>query len=114
MSFCGGAGSRTGGPAILWEDVGAIGSAVSGEESGAWADSRESGSAPEDPGRLDACSSVAKAPRPAELLTAVEAAIEALEAGDVDAAGARLRGLVAALRVSVTAGKRVALLRQSR
>lgn len=87
-------------------------SAVSAAESAGCAEKRETGSASEDAGGADACSSVAKAPTPAEMLATVEAAIEALEAGDVDAARAPLRGLVAALRASVTAGKTVALLRR--
>ena len=88
------------GPAILSEDAAAIGSALSYEES-------------EDPGGSKTSSSVARRPTAAELLAVVEAASEALEAGDVSAAGARLRIPVAALRASVTAGKLVALLRQS-
>jgi hypothetical protein len=102
-----------GGPAILPEDVGAIGSAVSREESAGWAEERESGSTPEDAGGSDACSRGARAPTAAELLATVQAAIEALETGDVDAAGARLRSLAADLRASVTAGTPVALLRLS-
>ena len=93
---------------MLPEDAGAIGSAVSGQESGAWAEEPESGTASEDAGGSAACSSVAKAPAPAELLATVEAAIEALERGDVGAAGARLRGLAAALRAPVTEGTNMA------
>ncbi len=84
------------------EDVGAIRSAVSGEESGAWAESRGSGRAWEDAGGSDACSSVARGPTAAELLAAVEAAIDDLEAGEVQDARARLRLLAEAIRPHVT------------
>jgi hypothetical protein len=42
------------------------------------------------------------------MLRAIEAAIEALEAGDVDAARARLRALAAAIRAQVTSGSDMA------
>ena len=63
-----------GGPAMLPEHVGAIRSAVSGEESGGWAESQESGSAPEDAGGSGACSSVARGPARADMLQAILAA----------------------------------------
>ena len=84
------------------EDVGAIGSAVSGEESGGWAESRERGSASEHAGGFGACSSVAREPTPTELLPTVEAAIDDLEAGQIERARARLRAVAEALRRLVT------------
>jgi len=91
-----------GGPVILSEDAAAIRSALSGEESGAWAESRESGSAPEDVAGSDACSSVARGAAPPDLLPAIEATIEALEAGDIELARARLLAVATALGSHVT------------
>jgi len=82
------------GPAILPEDAGAIGSAVSGEESAAWADERESGSASEDAGGPTACSSVARPDR----IAAIEDAIAAIDAGRFGAARELLVAFVAAVR----------------
>ena len=92
------------GPAILSEDAEAIGSAVSGEESRALAESRESGSAPEDPGGSGTCSSVARVPARADVFDAIIEAISALEAGEVEVARSQLRVLVAVLQPPVTSG----------
>jgi hypothetical protein len=81
----------------LSEDARAIRSPLSAEESGLCADSRESGSAPQNAGEPRPCSNVARGPTPAKMLRAIEAAIEPLEAGDVDAAR---RGCVRWLRPS--------------
>ena len=86
------------------EDVGAIGSAVSGEESGAWAESRESGSASEHAGGFGACSSVARAPTIPEVVEGILAAIAALEAGELGLARSRLAALAATLRSAGHAG----------
>ena len=86
------------------EDAGAIGSAVSGEESATWAEERESGSASEDAGRSGACSSVARGPARADMLQAILAAIASMDAGEVEVARARLLALAAALRASGHAG----------
>jgi hypothetical protein len=75
----------------LSEDAGAIGSALSGEESGAWAESRESGSAREDAGGSGACSSVARA----EGVALIEDAIAEIDAGRIDAARELLVAFVA-------------------
>jgi hypothetical protein len=87
------------GPVIVAENVGAIGSAVSGEESGACGDAAGVATAPDDVGTSRACSSVAsrrdEAPRALEI---VKEAIADLDAGRIDAAKARLRAFVAATR----------------
>ena len=85
------------------EDAGAIRSAHSGEESGACRDSGESGSASENAAESDACSSAARGASPPELLQAIEASIEALEAGEIELARARLRAMATALRSHVPA-----------
>jgi hypothetical protein len=85
------------GPVIIAENVGAIGSVDSGEESGAGGDAGSSANAPENVGDLCACSSVASGTTPAALRGALDAAIAALDAGETDVARARLRGLVAAI-----------------
>ena len=64
------------------EDAAAIGSAVSGGELGAWAESRESGSAPEHAGGSDACSSVARA----KWVAIIQHAIAEIDAGRIRAA----------------------------
>ena len=80
------------------EDAAAIGSALSGEESEAWAESRQSRSAPEDPGGSGACSSVARA----EGVALIEDAIAEIDAGRIDAARESLVAFVAAERRHVT------------
>jgi hypothetical protein len=82
------------GPAMLSEDAGAIGSAVSGEESATWADERESGRASEDAGGPSACRRVARPDR----VAAIEDAIAAIDAGRFDAARELLVAFVAAVR----------------
>ena len=80
------------------EDAGAIGSAISGEESGGSAESRESGSAWEDAARSDACTSVARGPATADVLDGILAAIADIDAGEVEVGRNRLLVLAAALR----------------
>jgi len=96
------------GPAILPEDAAAIGSAVSGEESGGCAESQGSGRASEDAGGSDACSSVARAPRLATLLAGIDAALVALKAGEVAVAAGHMRALAAVLQSHITHGTRMA------
>ena len=86
------------------EHVGAIRSVDSGQESGAWTESRESGSAPEDAGGSDVCSRVAKGPATADVLDAIIEAISALEAGELEVVRSQLRALVAVLQSPVTQG----------
>jgi hypothetical protein len=69
------------GPVIIAENVGAIRSADSGEESGACGDTGGVANAPDDVGTSRACSSVASRTMPAALLAAIDAAIVALDAG---------------------------------
>jgi len=83
-----------GGPAIWSEDAGAIRSALSGEESEAWAESRERGSTPEDAGGSSARSSVARPDR----VAVIEDAIAAIDAGRFGAARELLVAFVAAVR----------------
>jgi hypothetical protein len=89
---------------MLSEDAGAIGSALSGEESGACRDSGEGGSASENAGGSGACSSVASEPARADALEAILAAIANIDAGEVEVARAGLLALAAALRASSHAG----------
>ena len=77
------------------ENVGAIGSVDSPEKSGHYGDAGESANALDDAAKPVACSSVARGPRPAGLLPAIEAAIEALDAADFEAARAPLRAVAA-------------------
>jgi hypothetical protein len=86
------------GPVIIAENVGAIRSVDSGEESGPCGDAGRVASAPDDAGTSRACSSVASATTPAALLEAIDAAIAALDAGETDDARARLYALAEAVR----------------
>ena len=86
------------GPVIIAENVGAIRSAVSGEESGPCGDAGGVASAPDDVGTSRACSSVASGTAPAALLAAIDAAIAALDAGETVVARARLHALKEAVR----------------
>jgi hypothetical protein len=87
-------------PVIFAENVGAIRSVDSGEESGACGDARGVANAPDDAGTSRVCSKVASLPKVAELVELVEAAIAALDAGESDVARARLRTLRAAVRAT--------------
>jgi len=93
-----------GGPAIMPEDVGAIRSAHSGEESGTSAEARESGSAPGDTAGSGACSSVARGPALAGLRVAIQTALVPLEAGESAAAAAQMRELAATLAPELMPG----------
>jgi hypothetical protein len=64
--------------------------------------------APENAAKLDACSSVASGATPAGLLAGIDAAIAALDSGQIAAARARLRALAAAVRPKVTSGTNMA------
>jgi hypothetical protein len=90
------------GPVIIAENVGAIRSADSGEESGACGDTGGVANAPDDMGTSRACSSVASRTMPAALLAAIDAAIVALDAGETDVARARLHAVAEAVRPNVT------------
>ncbi len=85
------------GPVIIAENVGAIGSVDSGEESGPCGDAGGVANAPDDVGTSRPCSSVAsrrdEAPGALEI---VEDAIAELDAGRTDAAKTRLKAFVAA------------------
>jgi hypothetical protein len=87
------------GPVIIAENVGAIRSVDSGEESGACGDAGGVANAPDDVGTSRACSNVAsrrdEAPGAVEIL---EEAIADLDAGRTVAARARLKAFVAATR----------------
>lgn len=87
------------GPVIIAENVGAIRSAVSGEESGVCGESVGTASAPDDAATPRTCSNVAsqhgEAPGALEI---VEEAIAELDAGRIDAAKARLKAFVTATR----------------
>ena len=85
------------GPVIIAENVGAIRSVDSGEESGACGDPGGMASAPDDVGTSLACSNVASGTTPAALLAAIDAAIAALDAGETDVARARLHALAEAV-----------------
>jgi hypothetical protein len=86
------------GPATSQESAGARRSAVSDGESGVCGDSGESGSARENAAESRACSNVANGPTAAELLELVDAAITALDAGEIDIARAQLRALAEVVR----------------
>jgi hypothetical protein len=88
------------------ESAGARRRVVSGEESAACGDSRETASAVENGGQSGPCSNVANPPARAELLVLVNAAIVALDAGETEVAGAGLRALAEAIRSQVTGGGR--------
>ena len=72
------------GPVIIAENVGAIRSVDSREESGSCGDAGGVANAPDDVGPSRACSNVASATTPAALLEAIDAAIAALDAGETD------------------------------
>jgi hypothetical protein len=86
------------GPVIIAENVGAIRSAVSGEESGSCGDAGESASALENAGESGACRNVASAPTAAALLEFVEAAIIALDTGETEVVRAQLQALAEVVR----------------
>ena len=86
------------GPVSIAEDVAAIRSVDSGEESGVCGDSGESASARENAGESPACSNVANGPTAAELLELVHAAMIALDAGETEVARAQLQALAEAVR----------------
>ena len=86
------------GPVTIAENVGAIRSVVSGEESGACGDTGGVANAPDDVGTSRACSNVASRCGEAPGVEIVEEAIAELDAGRIDAAKARLRAFVAATR----------------
>jgi hypothetical protein len=71
---------------------------VSGEESAACGDSRGTASALENGGESGGCSNVASGPTRAELLALVDAAIIALDAGEIEVAKARLQALAGAVQ----------------
>jgi hypothetical protein len=96
------------GPVIVAENVGAIRSVDSGEESGACGDVGGVASAPENAGESDACSSVASGTTPAALMEAIDAAITALDAGEIDIARTRLKALAEAVRANPTSQTSVA------
>jgi hypothetical protein len=92
------------GPVTIAQNVGAIRSAVSGEESGSCGDAGGVANAPDDVGTSRACSNVASGTTPAALLAGIDAAIAALEAGETVVARARLHALVEAVRARCHAG----------
>jgi hypothetical protein len=97
------------GPASLPENVGAIRSADSGEESGPCCEVGGRGSDPENARESGPCSSVARRLTAVELLKLVERALTALDAGDTDLARERLRAVVSAMsNRSVTPGDNLA------
>jgi hypothetical protein len=83
------------------ESAGARRRAVSGEGSGTCGDSGDKASALESGWESYGCSNVASGPTPAELLAFVDAAIIVLDAGETEAARARLRALAEAVRSQV-------------
>jgi hypothetical protein len=89
-----------GGPVSIAENVGAIGSAVSGEESGPCGDAGGVVNASDDAGTPRACSNVASRPTLAALLEAIDDTIAALDADEIDAARARLRALAEVIRAT--------------
>ena len=92
------------GPVIIAENVGAIGSALSGEESGPCGDAGGVANARDDVGTSRACSSVAsRLMRRRGRSEIVEKAIAELDAGWIDAAKARLNAFMTATRRSFLA-----------
>jgi len=87
-----------GGPAMSQESAGARWRVVLGEESAACGDSRGTASALENGGESGGCSNVASGPTRAELLALVDAAIIALDAGEIEVAKGRLQALAEAVR----------------
>jgi len=77
------------GPVIIAENVGAIRSVDSGEESGSCGDASGAASAPDDAAKWRACSNVA---RP-DGVAAVEEAIAELDGGRIEAAKAPPAGI---------------------
>jgi len=94
------------GPAMSQESAGPRRRAVSGERSAACGDSRGTASVLENGGQSGECSNVASGPKRAELLALVDAAIIALDAGEIEVAKARLQALAEAVRSQVTGGGR--------
>jgi hypothetical protein len=90
------------GPATSQESAGASRRVVSAEESEICGDSGEGGSAPENAAESRACSKVANGPTAAELLEIVDAAITALDAGEIDIARAQLLAFAETVRPHVT------------
>ena len=88
------------------ESAGARRRVVSGDESGGCGDERERGSALENAGGSGACSNVANGPAADQLLELVDAALIALDAGEIEVAKARLQVLAEAVRSRVTDGER--------
>jgi len=95
------------GPASVAENVGAIGSVVSGEESGACGDPGGTATTQQDAAMSRTCSNVARpdgeAARVRDAVDAVASLKEAiveLDAGRIEAAKARLGALVATVRAS--------------
>jgi hypothetical protein len=86
------------GPASAAENVGAIGSVVSGQKSGVCGNWRESGRAGENAAASRACSNVASGPTAAELIELVAAAIIVLDAGETQVARTQLQALAEAVR----------------
>jgi hypothetical protein len=82
------------------EDVGVIRSVDSGEKTGDCGDTGGVASAPENGGECGTCSNVASPLTLAELVEVIDAATAALDAGEIDAARARLRTLAAAVRAT--------------
>jgi hypothetical protein len=94
------------GPAMSQESAGASRRVVSGEKSAACGDSRGTASALENGGESGGCSNVASGPTRAELLALVDAAIIALDAGEIEVAKARLQALAEPVRLQITGGGR--------
>jgi len=87
------------GPVIIAENVGAIRSVDSREESGSCGDAGGVANAPDDVGPSRACSNVASLRDEAPGAVAiVEEALAELDGGRIDDAKARLRAFVAATR----------------
>jgi hypothetical protein len=88
------------GPVTIAENVGAIRSVDSGEESGSCGDAGGVANAPDDARTSRACSNVASRPTLAALVEAIDATIAALNADEIDAARARLRALAEVIRAT--------------
>ena len=88
------------GPAETLEGVGASCGVVSGLKSGVCGDAGGVASAAENRPESGRCSNVASGKMLAEVLEAVEGALRALDAGEVDTAAGRLLALAAAVRIT--------------
>jgi hypothetical protein len=84
----------------LAENVGAIRSVDSVEETWDCGDTGAEANAAEDRGGFGACSKVASPPTLAAVLDVVDAVVAALDAGEIDVAMGRLRTLRAAVRAT--------------